>query len=270
MFPLCSQLLLWLCVHLFPSCLATVQSVIYEHRGQQVQWVPGVTKPPIEILWTHNSNKVVELDGGEVKVFGSFEGRISLDKDTGRLKIFDLRLDDSGTYQYEIYLDGKWFISSYDLKVIGKVKRIGFALLSIRRLAGFQTDYNLISCISGLKLCSSCFPLKLTGVIHNSLTVIFVLSLRFPDRESHQTHHQLPDEPWRRFHSVCAALLLRRSQSHSVVIWLWVDLRGKSPAWTTVTDNSAGWSGWAAVHLSSEQLSRWGERHLQRKGLHRR
>lgn len=201
-----------------PSCVATVQSVIYELRGQQVQWVPDVAKPPIEILWTHNNNKVVVLDGGVEKAFGSFEGRVSLDRQTGRLKIFDLHLDDSGTYQYEIYLDGKWFISSYDLEVIGKVKRIGFALLSMRRLAGFQTDYNLISCVSVRKLCSLCFPLKLTCVIHNSLTVTFALPLRFPDRESHQTHHQLPDEPWRRFHSVCAALLLRRSQSHSVVI----------------------------------------------------
>lgn len=84
---------------------------------------PSAPQPPAEILWTHNRIKVVEFDGSEEKVFGSFEGRVTLDRQTGRLQIYDLRLDDSGTYEYEIYQGGKWLISSYELKVVGKVKQ---------------------------------------------------------------------------------------------------------------------------------------------------
>lgn len=96
--------------------------MIYEHKGQQIQFDPGVTGSPAEILWTHNGNKVVDLNENEETVFGSFEVRVTLNRDTGRLQIFDLRLEDSGTYEYEIYLQEKWLMSSYELKVIGETE----------------------------------------------------------------------------------------------------------------------------------------------------
>lgn len=109
-----------------PVRLVTVQCVIYELEGQQIQWHPRVGGPPAEILWTRDGDKVVEFDGSVEKVFGSFQGRVALDRQTGRLQIFDIRLEDSGTYEYEIYLQGKWFIASYELKVMGKAEKTCF------------------------------------------------------------------------------------------------------------------------------------------------
>lgn len=92
----------------------------YELEGQEVQWVPGITQPPAEILWLHNGNKVVEFDGVEVVVFGSFKGRVTLNRQTAQLQISDLRLEDSGKYETEMYMDGKWIMKSYELTVMGK------------------------------------------------------------------------------------------------------------------------------------------------------
>ncbi|XP_075896040.1 SLAM family member 5-like [Nelusetta ayraudi] len=112
--------------YLLPSfliffCLGTVQSVIYKLKGQQIQWVPVATEPPNEILWNHNGNKVVEFDGNVEKVYGSYEGRVTLNRQTAQLQINDLRLEDSGKYDSEIYLQGKWLETSFELKVIENV-----------------------------------------------------------------------------------------------------------------------------------------------------
>lgn len=104
-------------------CFVTVQSVIYKLKGQQIQWVPIATEAPNEILWNHNGNKVVEFDGTVAKVYGSYEGRVTLDRQTAQLQINDLRLEDSGKYDSEIYLKEKWLQTSFELKVIEKVAK---------------------------------------------------------------------------------------------------------------------------------------------------
>lgn len=94
--------------------------MIYGLKGQQVQFDPPINGQPVEILWKHNDKKVVEFSDNEEQVFGSYEGQVSLDWLTAQLQISDLRLEDSGTYEYEIYMHGKWFQSSYELEVMGK------------------------------------------------------------------------------------------------------------------------------------------------------
>lgn len=105
----------------------------YKFQGQQIQWPPVVTKPPKEILWKHNSNKVVEFDGTVDYVYGSYVGRVTLNKLTAQLQINDLRLEDSGKYESEVYLEERWQETSFELQVIGEAQlfQIRFALLSM-------------------------------------------------------------------------------------------------------------------------------------------
>ncbi|XP_075870672.1 SLAM family member 5-like [Nelusetta ayraudi] len=109
---------------LFLLCLSwvTVRSVMYELKSEQAQLGPSILpQEPDSILWKHNGNKVVEFAGSEESVYGSYEGRIILYWHTAQLQISDLRLEDSGTYEYEIMTGGKLHVSSYELEVIEKV-----------------------------------------------------------------------------------------------------------------------------------------------------
>lgn len=101
-------------------CPVPVQSATSKLRGQQIQWAPGVAEPPDVIQWIHNGNKIAEVNGSMERVFGSFEGRVTLNKQNAELQISDLRLEDSGKYESEIQLKGMWFHSSHELVVIGK------------------------------------------------------------------------------------------------------------------------------------------------------
>lgn len=125
--------------------------MIYKLKGQQIQWVLGVTEPPDEILWNHNGNKVVEFDGTVEKVYGSYDGRVTLDRLTAQLQINDLRLEDSGKYDSEIYLQGKWLETSFELKVIGKVQTI----VSDQICSSFNVTSHRLS-ISKLQIMMSC------------------------------------------------------------------------------------------------------------------
>ncbi|XP_075896008.1 uncharacterized protein LOC142897500 isoform X2 [Nelusetta ayraudi] len=100
-----------------------VQPVIDGLKGQQVQLDPVVTGKPDEILWKHNGNKVVEFSGTEEQVFGSYRGRVILDRLTAGLQISDLRLEDSGEYELEVFTQGKWLQSSHQLEVGEKVAK---------------------------------------------------------------------------------------------------------------------------------------------------
>lgn len=107
---------------LFHLCPVTVRSVMYNLRSEQVQFGPAIlTQPPDSILWMCNGNKVVEFTGSEETVYGSYEGRVTLNWHTAQLHISDLRYEDSGKYKYEVFLEGKLLQSSYDLEVIGKM-----------------------------------------------------------------------------------------------------------------------------------------------------
>lgn len=108
--------------HLSFSCLCPVcvQSVIYEVKGQQVKLHADITGKPEQLLWKHNNDVIVEFNGIKEKVFGSFEGRIHLNVLTAQLQISDLRFEDTGNYEYEVYASRNFFRKSYELKVIGR------------------------------------------------------------------------------------------------------------------------------------------------------
>lgn len=118
----CSLAYLYLHFPLFHLCPVTVQSVLYKLKGEQALLGPDTPSqpPPDSILWKCNGNKVVEFTGSEEKAYGSYEGRVTLDWHTAQLHISDLRLEDSGSYEYEIAMPGKVLRSSYELEVIGK------------------------------------------------------------------------------------------------------------------------------------------------------
>lgn len=63
---------------------------------------------------------MVEFNGVEETVHSSYKGRIFLNLLTAELQISDLRLEDSGNYEYEIYMNRNLFRKSYDLEVLGK------------------------------------------------------------------------------------------------------------------------------------------------------
>lgn len=125
--------------------------MIYKFKGQQIQWVLGVTKAPTEILWNHNGNKVVEFDGTVEKVYGSYEGRVTLNRQTAQLQINDLRLEDSGKHDSEIYLEGKWLLTSFELKVIGKAQTFVSDLI----YSSFDVTYHRLS-FNKLQIMMSC------------------------------------------------------------------------------------------------------------------
>lgn len=101
-------------------CPVCVQSVIYEVKGQQVKLHADITGKPEQLLWKHNNDIIVEFNGIKEKVFGSFEGRSHLNVLTAQLQISDLRFEDTGNYEYEVYASRNFFRKSYELKVIGR------------------------------------------------------------------------------------------------------------------------------------------------------
>lgn len=101
-------------------CPVPIQSVIYKLKGQQVLLNPNITGTPEQLLWKHNDDIVVEFVGIKEEVYGSFEGRINLNVFTAELQIADLRLEDTGNYEYEIYMSRHLFRKSFELKVVGK------------------------------------------------------------------------------------------------------------------------------------------------------
>lgn len=93
---------------------------MYELEGRDALFHPFITKKPESILWKHNGNKVVETGATWEKIYGSYEGRIILNLLNARLLISDLRLEDSGEYELEIFTRGKWeLLPKMELKVLG-------------------------------------------------------------------------------------------------------------------------------------------------------
>lgn len=93
--------------------------MIYELEGRDALFHPFITKKPESILWKHNGNKVVETGATWEKIYGSYEGRIILNLLNARLLISDLRLEDSGEYELEIFTRGKWkLFPKMELKVL--------------------------------------------------------------------------------------------------------------------------------------------------------
>lgn len=81
---------------------------------------PDISGPPDSILWKRNGNKVVEFNGQEQEAYGQYENRISLDWHTAELEIADLRFEDSGDYELEVYIKKQFSTSLHKLEVIGE------------------------------------------------------------------------------------------------------------------------------------------------------
>ncbi|KAG7270104.1 LOW QUALITY PROTEIN: hypothetical protein CRUP_037644 [Coryphaenoides rupestris] len=102
--------------------LGQQQPLQYGLRGLQTTLAPLIAAGPHEkILWTHGARKVVEFDGSEENVYGTFLGRLVLDWHTAELTIKDLQGSDSGAYELEATINSKTYYSEHEVAVIDKV-----------------------------------------------------------------------------------------------------------------------------------------------------
>lgn len=106
--------------------VASGRAPLYGLTGQKVALVPDATgtEQPEEILWKHNGNKVVEFDGKTQTAFGLFQSRVVLDWISAELMITDLRSDDSGEYDLEVYANQMLRKQTLNLMVLGKYLHI--------------------------------------------------------------------------------------------------------------------------------------------------
>ncbi|XP_075335640.1 uncharacterized protein LOC142396608 isoform X4 [Odontesthes bonariensis] len=103
------------------SCLVAGQTPKYALVGQSIMFNADITTPPDQILWKHDGNKVVEFDGKQERLFGSYFNRVILDWLSADLEIDQLRYEDSGIYELEVFTKTVLDRSSYKLEVIDKV-----------------------------------------------------------------------------------------------------------------------------------------------------
>lgn len=80
----------------------------------------SIQTSPDEILWKHNGNKVIEFNGKKEDVYGLYKGRVNLDWISADLNISDVRFEDSGAYELELFINQKMHYFTYNLQVIGK------------------------------------------------------------------------------------------------------------------------------------------------------
>uniref|UniRef100_A0A8C5GES4 Uncharacterized LOC114455726 n=1 Tax=Gouania willdenowi TaxID=441366 RepID=A0A8C5GES4_GOUWI len=99
------------------------QSPKYALLGDKVSLNPKIDVSPegIHVLWKHNGDKVVEFNGHEERVYGSYENRVTLDWHSADLGIGDLRYEDTGEYELEIHRSKILHRSKHKLEVIEQV-----------------------------------------------------------------------------------------------------------------------------------------------------
>ncbi|KAM3608099.1 uncharacterized protein V6R79_019098 [Siganus canaliculatus] len=105
------------------TCLVSGQSPRYVLKGQKVILKKDITGRPDNILWTHNGNKVVEFNGREEYVYDPYKTRVSLDWSSAELNISELRLEDSGKYELEVFVNQKLEKSDYDVEIVDRVAK---------------------------------------------------------------------------------------------------------------------------------------------------
>ncbi|XP_031438680.1 CD48 antigen-like isoform X2 [Clupea harengus] len=77
------------------------------------------------VVWKFGINKVAEFDPNfseEVHIFGNYEGRTTLNKETGKITILKLTPSDSGTFSVEV--DSVLMPDSYRLEVLEAVNNV--------------------------------------------------------------------------------------------------------------------------------------------------
>ncbi|XP_041858421.1 myb-like protein X isoform X2 [Melanotaenia boesemani] len=108
---------------IFTSCLVAGESPIYGLQGQAVELKTNIKSTPDEILWKRNGNKVLEFNGIEETLYGSFKNRVTLDWHSADLTIEGLTFEDSGDYELEVFTKKILDRTSYKLQVIDKVAK---------------------------------------------------------------------------------------------------------------------------------------------------
>ncbi|KAK0155925.1 Lymphocyte function-associated antigen 3 [Merluccius polli] len=101
--------------------LALGQAPQYARQGFETTLGPAIPGTPDRIVWKHGARKVVEFDGSEENVHGTFLDRVVLDWHTAALTIKDLQAGDSGPYELEATINSKRFYSQHEVEVIEKV-----------------------------------------------------------------------------------------------------------------------------------------------------
>ncbi|XP_055017491.1 signaling lymphocytic activation molecule-like [Boleophthalmus pectinirostris] len=103
--------------------LVTGLSPLYVLKGREFILTPAVNKPPDDILWKHNEDKVITFDGTDERVFEPYHGRVTLSRDTATLTISDIRYEDSGEYVLDAIIGVRLHRSQYMLKVLDEVSK---------------------------------------------------------------------------------------------------------------------------------------------------
>ena len=113
---------MFLCFFFFLFFLYVVaeETPNYALLGQSIMFNANITTPPDRILWKHDGNKVVEFDGNQERLYGSYVNRAILDWLSADLEIDQLRYEDSGTYELEVFTETVLNCLIYSLEVIGK------------------------------------------------------------------------------------------------------------------------------------------------------
>ncbi|PWA31437.1 hypothetical protein CCH79_00002696, partial [Gambusia affinis] len=124
------EMSLWYFIACFSltCCLVSGQNTKYALVGEKVEFTGFNNKEiPTDILWKHIEGhsvyKVVHFDGSQEKLFGSYEGRVTLDWRSADLSISNLRYEDSGLYDLEIQINNKQMTKRYELIVIDRVTK---------------------------------------------------------------------------------------------------------------------------------------------------
>uniref|UniRef100_A0A674MX33 Ig-like domain-containing protein n=1 Tax=Takifugu rubripes TaxID=31033 RepID=A0A674MX33_TAKRU len=131
-------------------CLVAAQSIKYGLKGQEVKLKPQIQEQqPDLILWMHDDNKVVEFNGKEEDVYDPFKHRTTLDRHSAELHLTDLRSEDSGLYELQLYMQKKPYSYYYTLQVIDKVAKPTIIC---------ETNSSKSSNLSGLLTCSAPQP----------------------------------------------------------------------------------------------------------------
>ncbi|KAJ0005601.1 hypothetical protein NQD34_015495 [Periophthalmus magnuspinnatus] len=103
--------------------LVTGQSAYYVLKGRAAVLTPALPKPPDDILWKHNGDKVIMFDGAEEQVFDPYNSRVTLAWDTAQLTITDVTYEDSGEYELEAIISERLYRSQRMLKVLDEVSK---------------------------------------------------------------------------------------------------------------------------------------------------
>ncbi|XP_056914970.1 uncharacterized protein LOC130540083 isoform X3 [Takifugu flavidus] len=132
-------------------CLVAAQSIKYGLKGQEVKLKPQIQEQQHDlILWMHNGMVVVVFNGKEEDMLARpFKHRTTLDWHSAELHLTDLRSEDSGLYELELYTQEKSYFYYYTLQVIDKVAKPTITC---------ETNSRESSNLSGLLTCSAPQP----------------------------------------------------------------------------------------------------------------